>query len=175
VILKDVLDHSLEEIATELSLSVPAVKAALHRGRAALARSATNEQPAPAARTRSPELRRYASLFNARDWDGVRALLADDVRLDLVSQRKASGRREVGAYLGNYDRVSDWLLAPAVLGDRQVLAVLQDTKARTPRYFIEIKWRDGLVATIRDFRYVTYIAQDGLLELDAAEWSQHQP
>jgi RNA polymerase sigma-70 factor (ECF subfamily) len=175
VILKDVLDHSLEEIATELSLSVPAVKAALHRGRAALARSATGEQPAPAARTRSPELRRYASLFNARDWDGVRALLADDVRLDLVSQRKASGRREVGTYLGNYDRVRDWLLVPALLGDREVLAVLQDTKARTPRYFIEINWRDGLVVTIRDFRYVTYIAQDGLLELDAPEWPQHQP
>src|SRR4051812_14902478 len=36
VILKDVLDHSLEEIAAELDLSVPAVKAALHRGRALL-------------------------------------------------------------------------------------------------------------------------------------------
>ena len=36
VILKDVLDHSIDEIASELDLSVPAVKAALHRGRAAL-------------------------------------------------------------------------------------------------------------------------------------------
>lgn len=170
VILKDVLDHSLEEIASELSLSVPAVKAALHRGRTALAGSAASKQPAPTARTSSPELRRYASLFNARDWDGVRTLLADDVRLDLVSQRKASGRREVGAYLGNYDRIADWSLMPAMLGGREVLAVLTDARTRTPRYFIELDWRDGEVTTIRDFRYVSYIAQDDLLELDAAEW-----
>jgi RNA polymerase sigma-70 factor (ECF subfamily) len=38
VILKDVLDHSIDEIAAELSLSLPAVKAALHRGRTALRR-----------------------------------------------------------------------------------------------------------------------------------------
>ena len=175
VILKDVLEHSLEEIAIELGLSVPAVKAALHRGRAALARSALGEQPAPAARRRSPELRRYASLFNARDWEGVRALLADDVRLDLVSQRKASGRRDVGTYLGNYDRVTDWRLVPALLGDREVLAVLPDAQAGTPRYFIELDWRDGQVTTIRDFRYVPYIAQDGWLQFDADEGSQHHP
>src|SRR4029078_13197331 len=36
VILKDVLGHSLDEIAEMLSFSVPAVKAALHRGRARL-------------------------------------------------------------------------------------------------------------------------------------------
>ena len=33
VILKDVLEYSLEEIATMLDMSVPAIKAALHRGR----------------------------------------------------------------------------------------------------------------------------------------------
>lgn len=131
VILKDVLDHSLEEIASALSLSVPAVKAALHRGRAALARSAASGQPARSACTSSPELRRYASLFNARNWDGVRALLADDIRLDLVSQRKASGRREVGAYLGNYDRVDDWLMVPAALG---VEKCWQCCRARSPKH-----------------------------------------
>ncbi len=36
VILKDVLDYSLEDIATSLDLSIPAVKAALHRGRTRL-------------------------------------------------------------------------------------------------------------------------------------------
>ena len=175
VILKDVLDHTLEEIASELSLSVPAVKAALHRGRAALARPAASERAAPTAPTGSSEVRRYASLFNARDWEGVRALLADDVRLDLVSHRKASGRREVGNYLGNYDRMSDWWLVPAALCGRDVLAVLQDALAGAPRYFIELGWRDGRVTTIRDFRYVPYIAQDGLLELDSTARSPCQP
>jgi len=167
VILKDVLDHSLEEIAAELELSVPAVKAALHRGRAAL--HALGEAP-PAVRPRetSAALRRYASLFNAHDWDGVRSLLADDVRLDLVSRRKAAGRRDVGMYFGNYGRTPGWHLAPAWLEGREVLAVLDDPKATAPRYFVELAWRDGEVATIRDFRYVAYIAQEASFELDAA-------
>jgi RNA polymerase sigma factor (sigma-70 family) len=83
VILKDVLSHSLEEIAELLTLTVPAVKAALHRGRAQL--RAQTDQPWPVGAA-SPEVARYAALFNARDWDGVREMLADDVRLDLVSR-----------------------------------------------------------------------------------------
>jgi len=80
VILKDVLDHSLDEIAAELGLSVAAVKAALHRGRVAL-RAAASAAPSLARPSASPELVAYVRLFGAHDWDGVRALLADDVRL----------------------------------------------------------------------------------------------
>jgi RNA polymerase sigma factor (sigma-70 family) len=74
VILKDVLDHSLEEIGTQLDLSVPAVKAALHRGRTALAHSAATASAPPPGRTASPTLLRYTQRFNAHDWDGVRAM-----------------------------------------------------------------------------------------------------
>lgn len=166
VILKDVLDHSLDEIATELNLSVGAVKAALHRGRTAL-RNAV-DAPAGTARARdmSAELGRYASLFNAHDWDGVRALLADDVRLDLVSQRKAAGRRDVGQYLDNYERAPHWRLVPAWLEGREALAVMADAAAQGPRYFIELTWSDaGQVTAIRDFRYVSYIAREASFHL----------
>src|SRR3982751_5230539 len=90
VVLKDVLGHSLEEIGALLDLTLPAVKAALHRGRARLRESQTSNDEAP--RTTSPLIARYAELFNARDWDGVRALLAEDVRLDLVSRIKREGK-----------------------------------------------------------------------------------
>ena len=160
VILKDVLDHSLDEIADELGLSVPAVKAALHRGRAALQR-VTQDAGVRVAHSPSPALVRYATLFNARDWDGVRALLADDVRLDLVSQRKAAGRRDVGMYFSNYDRARDWLLHPAWLDGREVLAVCHPQEGGPPRYFIELGWADdGRLASIRDFRHVPYITRD---------------
>jgi RNA polymerase sigma-70 factor (ECF subfamily) len=165
VILKDVLDHSLDDIADELGLSVPAVKAALHRGRTVLQRM-TQGAPRRSEQALSPALLRYATLFNARDWDGVRALLADDVRLDLVSQRKAAGRRDVGTYFSNYDGARDWHLHPAWLDGREVLAVShpqQDGSA--PRYFIELGWIDGRLALIRDFRYVPYITQDGSITL----------
>lgn len=169
VILKDVLDHSLDEIAAELELSVPAVKAALHRGRTLLQQ--LSDAPAAAAASPgprtpiSPALLRYASLFNARDWDGVRAMLADEVRLDLVSRRKAAGRREVGVYFTNYDRQVDWHLVPAWLDGREVLAVMREPGGVRPGYFIELRWRDGEVSNIRDFRHVPYIAQEAPIEL----------
>jgi len=167
VILKDVLDHSLDDIADELGLSVPAVKAALHRGRSVLQR-VTRDAAGRAERSPppSPALVRYATLFNARDWDGVRALLADDVRLDLVSQRKAAGRRDVGMYFSNYDRSRDWRLHPAWLEGHEVLAVCHPEQGGAPRYFIELGWADdGRLATIRDFRYVPYITRDGSIVL----------
>ena len=111
----------------------------------------------------SPALVRYASLFNAHDWDGVRGMLADDVRLDLVSRRKAAGRREVGVYFTNYDHSVDWHLAPAWLADAKCWPCSRSTDGQ-PRYFIELGWSDGRVMSIRDYRYVPYIAQDGLFE-----------
>ena len=103
VILKDVLGHSLEEAAETMGTTVMAVKAALVRGRAKLleARSAS-ARPSRRAR-RAPELDRYAALFNARDWDGVRALVGDDCRLDLVSKSQRRGKR-VGMYFGRYEK-----------------------------------------------------------------------
>jgi RNA polymerase sigma-70 factor (ECF subfamily) len=157
VVLKDVLGHSLDEIAALLELTLPAVKAALHRGRERLRESVP---PARAARAASPLIARYAALFNARDWDGVRALLAEDVQLDLVSRVRRAGKRSVGNYFSNYERLDDWHLVPAWLDGREVVAVYRDARAAQPAYFVELVLaRDG-IAAIRDFRYVPYIAHE---------------
>jgi hypothetical protein len=120
----------------------------------------------PAPRPHSAALARYVRLFNARDWDAVRALLADEVRLDLVSREKRAGIAEVGAYLTNYARLSDWHLRPAWLptgdGVREVVAVRRAADAPRPSYLVELTFVDGRVTLIRDFRYVPYLAQDGL-------------
>jgi RNA polymerase sigma-70 factor (ECF subfamily) len=167
VVLKDVLGHSVDEIAPLLELSVPAVKAALHRGRERLReRSRLSSQPeAPATRRASPAVSRYADLFNARDWDGVRAMLADDVRLDLVSRSKRAGKAEVGGYVTQYAAHTGWRLAPAWLDGREVVAAYRNDGDERPGYFIELTLRDGLVTGIRDFRYVPYIAQEAAIEL----------
>jgi RNA polymerase sigma-70 factor (ECF subfamily) len=160
VVLKDVLGHSLDEIVQMLDSSLPAVKAALHRGRSRLRElSQVAEPPAPGAP--SPEIARYAALFNARDWDGVRAMLVDDVKLDLVNRWRATGRVPVGTtYFGNYSATSDWHLVPGWLDGREVLAVFRDLKDSQPGYFIELVVADGRVAAIHDFRYVPYITRD---------------
>src|ERR1700759_4975219 len=75
VILKDVLGHSLEETAETMGTTGGAVKLALVRGRGNLLQDAREEATIEAS-TRVM-LDRYARLFNARDWDGVRALIGD--------------------------------------------------------------------------------------------------
>jgi len=163
VILKDVLGHSLEEIGGLLELSLPAVKAALQRGRVRLRELAVTRPPEPPPQT-TPAVARYVALFNARDWDGVRAMLAEDVQLDLVSRAQRAGRA-VGDYLTNYDRYRDWRLAPAWLEGREVIAVFRAPGDPRPGYLIELDFEQGKIRRIRDFRYVPYIMQDAVAVL----------
>ena len=163
VILKDVLGHSLEEIGGLLELSLPAVKAALQRGRTRLRELAVTRPPEPPPQT-TPAVARYVALFNARDWDGVRAMLAEDVQLDLVSRAQRAGRA-VGDYLTNYDRYRDWRLAPAWLEGREVIAVFRAPGDTRPGYLIELDFEQGKIRRIRDFRYVPYIMQDAVAVL----------
>jgi len=163
VILKDVLGQSLEEIASLLQLSIPAVKAALHRGRTRLREQPASEPP----RTVSPLLAKYAALFNARDWDALRAMLAEDVSLELVSRAQRAGRRQVSSYFTNYDRVRDFHLVPARLDGREVLAVYRDPADERPSYFVELEFAGEQVVFIRDFRYVPYIGADARFQMGA--------
>src|SRR5436853_3932680 len=82
ILLKDVLDYSLEEIAELVDSTVGGVKAALNRGRTKLASSPASS---PSVRSADPELAQimqlYVDRFNRRDWDGVRELISADARL----------------------------------------------------------------------------------------------
>jgi len=159
VILKDVLGFSLEEIASMLETTVQSVKAALHRGRVRLGEAAAQAAP-PAPRPPSPVLVRYAQLFNARDWEGVRSMLIDDVKLDLVSREKRRGLAPVSGYFTNYGLRNDWHLSPAWLHGREVLAVRTRPDDPRPRYVIELELSGERVASIRDFRYVPYLLDE---------------
>jgi RNA polymerase sigma-70 factor (ECF subfamily) len=164
VILADVLEHTAEEIAALLELSVPAVKAALVRGRARL-RELHAEVVAPREVVQfSSELLRYIELFNARDWDGVRAMLAEDVKLDLVARAKAAGKRQVAVYYSNYEQKPGWRMAPATLDGREVIAGYRGDAA-VPAYYIELRWKEGKLAAIRDYFFVPYILRDAALVL----------
>ena len=167
VILKDVLGHTVEEIAQLLELTVPAVKAALHRGRERLRRQnwLSHEEQASAIRRPSGAVTRYAALFNARDWDAVRAMLADDVRLELVSRSKRSGKAQVSGYVDQYASHEGWRLAPAWLDGREVVAAFRHLDDERPGYFIELTLDGDQVKGIRDFRYVPYIAEEASIEV----------
>ena len=111
VLLKDVFEYSLEEIAELVDSTVGGVKAALNRGRSKLA---SLEDPPAAPRGSTPESREilhlYVERFNRRDWDGLRELISADARL-LVADR-FSGRFAESGYLGVYERMPQtWRLA----------------------------------------------------------------
>jgi RNA polymerase sigma-70 factor (ECF subfamily) len=155
VILKDVLGHSLDDTAAVMGTTLPAVKAALVRGRGRLRDAQGIAEPVALDAGRRAELDRYAALFNAGDWDGVRALIGEDCRLDLVAKSQRRGKA-VGAYFANYQQLAVRLAVVALDGEL-VLAAHVDGQAR-PAYFIVLGWDAGRVQQIRDFRYVSYIA-----------------
>src|SRR5258708_24251660 len=132
VILKDVLDESLSEIANLLDLTVDAVKAHLARGRARLREINAQAGPFADARPASAAVARYVALFNQRDWDGPRALLADDVRLNQPSYPLRVGRADVGLFFTIYANTDGGWLAPAWLEGPEGIAVSPDPASPEP-------------------------------------------
>jgi RNA polymerase sigma-70 factor (ECF subfamily) len=165
VILKDVLDYSIEEISGILDgATIASVKATLHRGPARLRELSAAEPETPRVPALSEQeralLTAYIDRFNARDFDTVRDMLANEVRLELVSRARESGRVEVGRYYGNYEKLKDWRLAlGTVEGRPAVLAFDPESLSGRPIYFVLLRWDGGKLIEIRDFRYARYVTE----------------
>ena len=164
IILTDVLGCSLQEVCAIMDYSMPALKAALHRGRTQLREIAAEPDDAPVAKLSEADRTRlsaYVSRFNAHDFDAIRAMIADDVRLELVSRSRLRGKAEVSRYFSNYSAAGDWRLAPGLVEGRPAILVFDpSTSGAPPKYFMLLSWTGDKVATIRDFRYAAY-AIDG--------------
>jgi RNA polymerase sigma-70 factor (ECF subfamily) len=167
VILMDVLGCSLQEVCEVMEFSLPAVKAALHRGRTQLRELADQPDDLPHPKMSEAERDRlgaYVTHFNARDFDAIRAMIADDVRLDLVNKTRLSGKAEVSRYFGNYSKISDWRLVPGLVEQRPAILVFDPNEPGSgPKYFMLLQWSADKVATIRDFRHAPYV-------IDGAEY-----
>jgi RNA polymerase sigma-70 factor (ECF subfamily) len=161
VILMDVLGCSLQEVCEVMDFSLPAVKAALHRGRSQLRELAEEPEDLPHPQMSDADRERlgdYVAHFNARDFDAIRAMIADDVRLELVSRTKLNGKAEVSRYFGNYSRIDDWHLVPGLVEKHPAILVFDPGKPGSgPKYFMLLQWSAGKVAAIRDFRHASYV------------------
>jgi RNA polymerase sigma factor (sigma-70 family) len=167
LILKDVLDEPLSEIAGLLNLSIDAVKAHLSRGRARLRQISSQEPPTVPAPAASAAVANYVVLFNRRDWDGLRDLLADDVKLNQATHPLRTGAADVGMFVGIYSRSDRVRLAPAWLEGREVIAVFDGVETK-PSYFMWLEWRDGRVSFIHDYRHARYVIDGADLMLSPA-------
>ena len=159
VLLKDVLDHSLEEIAELTGSTIGGVKAALHRGRAKLAAS-----PAPRPRgadVDSPDvaalLARYVERFNRRDWDGLRELVSADTRVRVAD--RFSGRFADSPYFGRYDRAATpWrLLLADVDGEPMIVTEYEVDGVWTAGGVIRLEVRDGHVVEVADYKHCPWV------------------
>lgn len=160
VILADVLGYALEEVCEILDMTLPAVKAALHRGRARLKELAAAPEPAapPLAADELARLRAYADRFNARDFDALRDLLAQDVRLDLANRVRMAGAPQVGMYFTRYSETEGWRFRVGLVEGRPALLAGGETDEAV-RYVVLLDWSDGKIAAIQDFIYAPYVME----------------
>jgi RNA polymerase sigma-70 factor (ECF subfamily) len=158
VLLKDVFDDSLEDVAAQVGTTVGGVKAALSRGRTKLAARAADAAPPSTRRASDPQvLRLYVERFNARDWDGVRALIADDARLRVAD--KYAGPVEGSPYFGNWARVRvPWRLAVGELdGENTIMILSLHGDEWVPHAFVDLEVEDSRVTRIADYGHTPWL------------------
>jgi RNA polymerase sigma-70 factor (ECF subfamily) len=160
VLLKDVLDYSLEEIAELVGTTVGGAKSALNRGRTKLAAAVSSER-LPARRPVDAEQKRlrdlYVERFNRRDWTGLRDLIAADARV-LVADRFA-GPFADAPYFGNYDRMTTpWrMVAGEVDGEPAVISMRRAADGWAPHSIVRLQVAGGRIVRITDFAHCPWV------------------
>ena len=160
VLLKDVFDETLEDIAALVGSTVGGVKAALNRGRTKLA-AATPQPPRRAAQDADEaHLRRlYVERFNARDWDGVRRLIADDARLRVAD--RYAGPLDGAPYFANYGRLTvPWRFAVGEVDGEPTIVMLHPAgDAWVPNSFVDLEIAGGRVTRIADYGHTRWVTE----------------
>ncbi|MBB6485873.1 sigma-70 family RNA polymerase sigma factor [Rhizobium lusitanum] len=167
VILKDVLGHSIEEIAGIADCSPAAAKSALQRGRVTLrllAQEGEDTRLPLMSDTDRRKIAAYVDMFRSGDFDAIRAMLADDVKLELVNRLTWQGRDKIAPYFTRYAEVAKWRFALGAVEGRPAMLVFDGTGSMDiPAHFVLIEWSEGRIIEIRDFLFAPYV-------LEAMDW-----
>jgi RNA polymerase sigma-70 factor, ECF subfamily len=166
VLLKDVLDYSLEEIAAVVDSTAGGVKAALNRGRGKLATLADVERPKRnASEAELALLRLYVDRFNRRDWQGVRELASADARLSVADC--FTGRLADSPYFVEYERpIIAWRMALGEADGETVVVILRDdSEGPVPFSAIRIEIAGGRVISITDYIKCSWILETASIAL----------
>jgi RNA polymerase sigma-70 factor (ECF subfamily) len=155
VLLKDVFDYSLEEIAELVDSTVGGVKAALSRGRSKL-----TPLSKPAARVTaeaSELLHLYVERFNWRDWDGLRELISADARLQVAD--RFSGRLADSPYFGRYENwpVAWQMAVGEVDGEFAILSLRYDTTGWKPGAVVRLEVDDQKIVRVTDYVHCPWV------------------
>ena len=180
VVLREVFEFTLEEIAAMLSTTVGAIKSALHRGRANIEKK--NDMTRTAYRAPSRELvDRFVAALNARDIEGVTKLLLDNTTLDIygIGSERGKGMTHYRVTFENAKGLpgraearcigDEWLiLAWAGPSDKEVLINVE-----------RVEEEQGHIAHIRSYYFCPEVIAEIAAEIGAKAWSsphgQNQP
>ncbi|TPN32651.1 sigma-70 family RNA polymerase sigma factor [Mesorhizobium sp. B2-3-3] len=169
VILKDVLGHSVEEIASIAECSAAAAKSALQRGRVALRQLSQVPEDTRLPLMSDTDRRKIAAfvdLFRGGDFDAIRAMLADDVKLELVNRLHLEGRDRIVPYFTRYAEVTKWRFALGAVEGQPAMLVFDSTGPMDrPAHFVLVGWSENRIIGIRDFLFAPYV-------LEATDWVQ---
>ena len=163
----DAFLQSVDEVASIAECSPAAAKSALQRGRAALKRLAQLPED-----TRLPlmsdsdrrKITAYVHLFRSGDFDAIRAMLADDVKLDLVNRLQLEGREKIDLYFTRYAEVTKWRFALGAVEGQPAMLVFDSTgPMERPAHFVLLDWAESQIIGIRDFLFAPYV-------LEAIDW-----
>ena len=166
VVLKEVFDMTLEQIANLLATTTGAVKAALHRGRNRLREpefAASLLRPAP-----SPELLdRFVERFNAKDVNGMVALMLEGASAENIGNSFHIGSDSSQGYPHVFYKMvhghAEWpaefqlesTLAQRgeIAGEPVVLFVAKHRGREALHSVLRIEERDGQIARIRSYGF----------------------
>ena len=102
----------------------------------------------------------YVARFNARDFDAIRAMLADDVRLDLVNRLQWEGRGKIGLYFTRYAEETKWRYVFGAVEGRPAMLVFDSAgPMERPAHFVLIDWSESRIIAIRDFLFAPYVLE----------------
>jgi RNA polymerase sigma-70 factor, ECF subfamily len=169
VLLKDVFDYSLDEIAALVDSTTGGVKAALNRGRDKLATLPKAHPPErKASNAELALLRLYVDRFNRRDWQGVRELASADARLTVADC--FAGRLADSPYFLEYERpIVPWRMALGEADGETVIVILRDDpQGAVPFSAIRIGLADRKVASIIDYIKCPWMVETAAVTLTEA-------
>jgi RNA polymerase sigma-70 factor, ECF subfamily len=160
VLLKDVFDYTIEEIADLTASTAGGVKAALHRGREKL-----QALPPPAPTRQAPALsedterllRLYVERFNQRDWDGLRTLIAADATLRVADWFEGPMRES--PYFTRYAQLPAPLVAILSDVDGQAAVVLwpDEPAPAGPRAVVRVAVDGRCVVHVTDYTHCPWV------------------
>jgi RNA polymerase sigma-70 factor (ECF subfamily) len=100
----------------------------------------------------------FVAHFRAGEFDAIRAMLAEDVRVELVNRLSLTGKAQAAPYFTRYGAEPKWRYAFGSADGHPAMLVFDHDDTR-PAHFVLLDWQDGRISRIRDFLFAPYATE----------------